>query len=344
MKSMKNLKLFGLMFAICGLAFVVSCDKDDNTGAEEPALSVSETRIPNVPANESSSYTINVTGNTAWTAAVNDASENDWCTITNATGEGDGSFIISIDANPADSRSATVTVRATNVSNVTLECAIGIEQASVNEETGVTIAGITWATRNVNTAGYFTSSPGEFGQYYQYGRKEPGVVSTYVPNIANWSQSENDPCPAGWRLPTEAEILTLTGDQNMTISWRTREAAGNYGVDGLWFGDNAANATAANPQGCIFLPAAGYIDPSTGETINQDEDGVLYGYYYSGTENSDLADFDATAYLYLTFAGPLAKGGLSFPETATYFLICPDMSWFGMGDKYVANPLRCVKQ
>jgi hypothetical protein len=344
---MKNLKFWAFAFAICGLAAVASCNKNNDTETETgktPALSVSETLISNVPANDISNYTISVTGNTKWTAEVNDASEKSWCTIANATGEGSGSFTISIAQNPADARSATVTVRATDVSDATLAHAIGIEQVSVNEEAGVTIAGITWATRNVKTAGYFTNSPGESGEYYQYGRNEPGAESAYVPGAGDWSQSANDPCPSGWRLPTEAEILTLTGDQNMTISWRTGKNAGNYGVDGLWFGDNAANATAADPKGCIFLPAAGYIDPKTGEKINQDGDGVLYGYYYAGSENGDLADMGATAHLYLTFGGPLTKGEIHFPETATYFLICPDMAWFGMGDKYIASTLRCVKQ
>ncbi|MDR1681063.1 MAG: hypothetical protein LBS12_04675 [Prevotellaceae bacterium] len=315
------------------------------TTAETPALSVSETNIANVPANDGSHYSIVVTGNTAWVAEVDEASEHDWCTITGATGEGNGSFDINIAKNPAGARSVTVTVRATNVPDGTLDREIALAQVSVNDgETGVTIAGITWATRNVNGAGYFTNSPGEAGQYYQYGRNEAGVNAAYTPAAGAWSESATDPCPAGWRLPTEPEILTLTGDHNMIFSWRSSAAGGNYGVDGLWFGANAANATAANPQGCIFLPAAGYIDPSTGEMINQDSDGVWYGYYYAGTENTDLSGYGATAYLYLTFAGPLTKSGVSFPETATYFLICPPMSWFGMGDKYIASSLRCVKR
>ncbi|MDR2361489.1 MAG: hypothetical protein LBD91_02035 [Prevotellaceae bacterium] len=308
--------------------------------SESPVLSVTETVIN--AAFTASSYSVAVTSNLSWTADVDAATT--WCTVLPASGEGDGTINVTLIVNPADARSTIVTVRATNAPDVALEKAVRVEQASVNEEQGVTIADITWATRNVSSAGYFATSPGESGKYYQYGRNEPGVEASYTPAAGAWSQSATDPCPAGWRLPTEAEILKLTGDHHMTISWRASGDADNYGVEGIWCGDNAAAATAADPKGCVFLPAAGYIDPVTGETIYLDDDGVWYGYYYAGTENEDLSMYGYMGYLYLTIGGPLTKGGVYFPEVSTYFIICPPMAWFGMGDRYIASTLRCVKR
>jgi hypothetical protein len=217
---------------------------------------------------------------------------------------------------------------------------------ATNYEEGVVLAGNTWSTRNVAAPGYFTTSPGKFGEYYQYGRAVPGVLSTYAPTVGGqWSGSANDPCPTGWRLPTEDEFLKLTGDQGMTLSWRTASAAGNYGVEGIWCGDNAAGASAADPKGSLFFPAAGYIDPTDGQYYNQDADGVWYGYYLTGTENADaLAYFGDTGWLYLQLGGPLDKGGYHFPEVFTYNVICPSMSWFGFVDRHIATPLRCIKQ
>jgi hypothetical protein len=139
-------------------------------------------------------------------------------------------------------------------------------------------------------------------------------------------------------LPTEAEILTLTVDQGMTISWRDAAAEGNYGTAGLWFGENAAAATAADPQGCIFLPAAGYINPDTGEKIIIDTDGLPYGYYYSGTENQD---YGATGYIYLTLGAPSGN----FEAVSTYFILGPGLpAFFGFPTKVFGYTLRCVKQ
>ena len=86
---------------------------------------------------------------------------------------------------------------------------------------GVTIGGITWATRNVASFNTFASGAETFGGYY------------------TWEQALNA-CPPGWRLPTREEFNQLN---NAGSVWTTKSD-----VYGRLFG------TAPNQ---IFLPAAG---------------------------------------------------------------------------------------
>ena len=117
---------------------------------------------------------------------------------------------------------------------------------------GVTINGVRWATRNVDSFGTFAAAPEDFGMFYQWGRSQAwpstGMVvgwnSTAPPYegaeaVITWA-SEYDPCPTGWRVPTGAELRGLVAAGS---TWATRN-----GVNGHLFG------TAPNQ---IFLPAAG---------------------------------------------------------------------------------------
>ena len=65
------------------------------------------------------------------------------------------------------------------------------------------------------------------------------------------------PCPAGWRLPTQAEFTALTVAGRL---WQEANVRGNS-VGGMFFGHGAATCgfnTGQNMFGCIFLPAVGY--------------------------------------------------------------------------------------
>jgi len=73
-------------------------------------------------------------------------------------------------------------------------------------------------------------------------------------------KTANDPCPAGWRLPTQAELQSLI---NAGSKWGE-----SNGVSGRYFG------TVPNQ---IFLPAAGGRDHATGGVLHSGE----YGFYWS---------------------------------------------------------------
>ena len=115
---------------------------------------------------------------------------------------------------------------------------------------GVIIDGVRWATRNVDAPGTFAENPHNLGMFYQWNRRlgwtatDPMVNSndgrtwnTSNPTGTAW-YAENDPCPAGWRIPTPQELQSLVDSGSL---WRAR-----YGVRGELFG------TAPNQ---IFLPA-----------------------------------------------------------------------------------------
>ena len=123
---------------------------------------------------------------------------------------------------------------------------------SLTFDEGVLINGIRWATRNVNTPGTFTQNPENAGMHFQWNRRigwsstnplrgSDGSTSfnQTTPQGETW-EKENDPCPDGWRVPTEAELRSL---HSAISEWTTKN-----GVTGRLFG------TAPDQ---IFLPAAG---------------------------------------------------------------------------------------
>ena len=79
-------------------------------------------------------------------------------------------------------------------------------------------------------------------------------------------KTEYDPCPAGWRVPTEKELDALAGHYS---SWAKNEA----GQAGRWY-SGSNEYSAAVPR--VFLPAAGLINKN-GSAHNRG----LYSYYWS---------------------------------------------------------------
>lgn len=153
-----------------------------------------------------------------------------------------------------------------------------IDEYGVNRGVGIEVAGIVWAPVN---CGYNETS-GE--KLYQWGRKygqggaNVSIVSAPVTlsvgqsesnanvfyknsSSQDWLDTENatlwnagtidapvkttyDPCPSGWRTPTDAELSKLTQSNPV---W-TRDASGQYGT---YFSDSA------NEEPKLFLPAVG---------------------------------------------------------------------------------------
>ncbi|MDR1758512.1 MAG: DUF1566 domain-containing protein [Bacteroidales bacterium] len=150
---------------------------------------------------------------------------------------------------------------------------------------GVTIDGVTWATCNVDAPGTFAANPTDYGMFYQWNRKvgwsssNPMVNSdggttwdSSIPTGTTW-EATNDPCPAGWRVPTLAELQGLVNSVSELVT--------NYngtGVNGRVFGSGANS---------IFLPAAGYRSLFDGSLLSQS----YGGYYWSSTPyESDSSD------------------------------------------------------
>ena len=132
-------------------------------------------------------------------------------------------------------------------------CAI-FRQKTINAayDEGVVINGIRWATRSVDAPGTFALYPESPGMFFQWSKRKgwcPTNKETEGWITEGWTRfffrdtewyAENDPCPDGWRLPTQYEFESL-------IDAGSKQVTQN-GVNGLLFG------TVPNQ---IFLPAVG---------------------------------------------------------------------------------------
>ena len=125
---------------------------------------------------------------------------------------------------------------------------------------GVVINGVRWATRNIAAPGTFAAAPEDAGMFYKWNNKKAWPATG--DEVTNWDDSihdgeiwekSNDPSPAGWRVPTNAEFITLLfDDDKVSNEWTTQN-----GVIGRKFTDKATGNS-------IFLPAAGNRDGSEG--------------------------------------------------------------------------------
>jgi hypothetical protein len=87
---------------------------------------------------------------------------------------------------------------------------------------GVCLGGLMWAKYNVDEPGTFATTPGAPGKFYAFNRNEAypssGPCTWTIPIIDepdSWSPA-NDPCPAGWRVPTKAETDAAYASTNVT--------------------------------------------------------------------------------------------------------------------------------
>lgn len=126
-----------------------------------------------------------------------------------------------------------------------------------------------WASTNCGTQPY--------GSYYLYG---------------------DDPCPSGYRLPTKSDFSEL-----VEFPCRWSESNNPGGVNGMWFGptrEAVNSATAANPNGCVFFPAAGYRSTDN-EGYGEEEGKGESGSYISSTHAGTYENFERAWELYFYY-------------------------------------------
>ena len=117
-----------------------------------------------------------------------------------------------------------------------------------------------------------------------------------------------DPCPEGWRIPTLQDFQALKLDYaayERASTWHQRGTdATPMGQAGRYFGENHAEATAADPKGCMWLPAAGSRNGNSGMSSYRNLFGEYWmdgrketyygkGFYIAGNMASD--EFAASA-------------------------------------------------
>lgn len=168
-----------------------------------------------------------------------------------------------------------VKIIAHNKKNNTWSAPQYIKIAPIDNEDGVVINGICWATRNVDMPGTFAAKPEDAGMFYQWNRKigwsntNPLINSngdstwdSSLPSGTTWEKS-NDPCPTGWRVPTKDELQNL---ENTISTWTSMND-----VNGRIFG--SGNNT-------IFLPA-----PGSRSSYGTLYDVGSYAYYWGNSLN-----------------------------------------------------------
>jgi uncharacterized protein (TIGR02145 family) len=125
---------------------------------------------------------------------------------------------------------------------------------------------------------------------------------------ATWT---NNPCPAGWRLPTIVEFQALdiaSGGSYYNGSWSTEggtwAAANERGnaVAGMFYGPRHATCSLPdNMRNCVFLPAVGYRGYSVGALYSQGS----RGRYWSSTQTDDYRGYTGfNLYFYSTYSYP----------------------------------------
>ena len=219
-------------------------------------------------------YQVKVTSSGKWTVTPDEDAE-DWLSIDQTSGEGDAVLNFRF-SKLADSDVRTAKVRiATDIK----EAEITIQHGYAQE-----IGGIVWAKANVGEPGFFVSAPDDPGMLYQYDSKTAwpnsspetsgcpdGMrVGQFDSGVSDWS-AENDPCPAGWRVPSIEEIRQLAGDSADKKFYWLEPAVSGFDVPGIIIGipaDEAATATADNMKGAIFLPQTGSRNKDTGNQDN----------------------------------------------------------------------------
>ena len=148
-----------------------------------------------------------------------------------------------------------------------------------NLDTSVIINGVKWATCNVDAPGTFATTPESTGMFYQWNRKIGWSSADTMLNSnggtewdntfdysTDWATA-NDPSPAGWRMPTVAELTTLIDTTKVNNEWIVLN-----GVNGRNFTDKISGNS-------LFLPAGGV----------RHTDGALsldpFGFYWSSMNN-----------------------------------------------------------
>ena len=257
-----------------------------------PVLSVSPNTLSFSATGEQKSFTI--TSNVNWSVNSNAS----WLTVNPSSGSNNGMIYVTASANTSTSqRTATITINS-KISGV-LDERTNVTQAGLQTISDwVLINGVKWATRNVDRPGTFAATQESAGMFYQWNRKigwsstDPMINSNggttwdgSLPTGDTWAKA-NDPSPAGYRVPTLAEIQRLINTTYVSSTWTIRN-----GVNGRVFTDRATGNS-------IFMPAAGYryyLGYGTTTTLS---DISSVGYYWSSTHGYSGDAHDA-CYLYL---------------------------------------------
>lgn len=206
-----------------------------------PTLEVSPTSFPNIKS-EGESASVSVTSNVAWSVTTDAA----WLNANTASGNGNASIAFTVAANSAGaSRTATATITTTAGATPITRTITFTQQAKVATDY-IEIGGVKWAKGNlcngqISTYPNATSNQANSGYYYNWNSNNPYDYYTAY----NYWSDQRDPCPSGWRTPTEAEADILVKSDNVL---------GYYGnVRGIYCNTNTVPSVEERDN-YLFLP------------------------------------------------------------------------------------------
>ena len=146
------------------------------------------------------------------------------------------------------------------------------------------IGGVCWADFHIDNPKTFATRADMNTKFYQWNRltalsATDSIISDFNAVVDSSETWTVNPCPNGWRLPTQAEYQQL---QNSGTTWADANTRGNL-IPGRFYGYNHTTCTLpSNMRSCVFFPASGYRS-----SLNS----LLYsrgvnGYSWSSTQNN----------------------------------------------------------
>ncbi|RNA62600.1 hypothetical protein D1631_11975 [Chryseobacterium nematophagum] len=237
---------------------------------------------------------------------------------------GNGNFVYDVTGLAIASGAMTIPISFGGTScnvNATIATATTVEMCSGVGQTQV------WALYNLGADESFDPHiPLQeiHGNYYQWGRNTVvanastgagaigGWNTTIAPN-SSWNtgteeapvkNTTNDPCPAGFRVPTNAEWVALSNNSNVS-------RIGLF-VGGVSSFDSALVFTCGTKK--LTLPATGYRASTNGSLNNRGSQGA----YWSSTERS----INATQSMYLRFDSNIMNSAMYNNRANGYSVRC----------------------
>ena len=196
---------------------------------------------------------------------------------------------------------------------------------------GIPINGVRWAPMNVAAPGRFAAVATDPGMFYQWGRRtgwsfaDP-LVSSPAGNAWNSTEMAGevwdtaaDPCPEGWRLPTQQDFRKLLDTDMVRRKWSDDGSGGGVSIPG-W--NTRATEQETDPQGIVFtdgttgervfFPAAGMRYREGGAKMNDKTDGFYWSTWEGDGQPEGNEDWPGEAAFFLWFFKDLATSPPSF--------------------------------
>ena len=164
-----------------------------------------------------------------------------------------------------------------------------------------------WATTNVAAPNTFAPRPDMYTQFYQWNRLTAWAATGT--NVSGWNATPDqsstwtvNPCPAGWRLPTQTELQAL---HDAGTVWTEAASPRGNAVAGRFYGGRCGSCLLPDDTNdCIFLPAVGLRDGNTGVLSVLPSTG---GLYWSSTQANATLGYNLA--IYSTNSNPSSNGG-----------------------------------